>query len=214
MCVCGGAISPQQPLPQLSPAPPTSGGAGGGGAGLQVMLGSCQEWSQSLSSKCPFQLAIGLPVGFPGASPPGKPRFPSSLSSQPGGELLSPTSGSSEQTWGPGHRHSRLATPMPLQSYPLRVPPHQPPGSGTRCCIEDLPFKHFFKLSSERCDQNSISKASVFLCTGVILMNSSFLLRFVQPTEAAFSNVFHPQKQKQILFVACYLYLNFQQFYI
>lgn len=43
-------------------------------------------------------------------------------------------------------------------------------------------------------------KSSVFLCTGGILMNSSFILIFVQPTEASFSNVFHshpPQKRKK-----------------
>lgn len=44
------------------------------------------------------------------------------------------------------------------------------------------------------------------------LTNPSFILIFVQPTEAPFSNVFHsypPQKQNKILFVAYSLYLNF-----
>lgn len=137
MCVCGGAISPQQPLPQLGPAPPTSGGAGGGGAGLQVMLGSRQEWSPSLSSKCPFQLAIGLPVGFPGASPPGRPRFPSSLSSQPGGELLSPTLGSSEQTWGPAAWPHRCLCGLTPSGSPPHRPQAQGPGVALRTCLSN-----------------------------------------------------------------------------
>lgn len=81
---------------------------------------------------------------------------------------------------------------------------HRPrPGPRASCLTEDLHFKQFFKLFyRKRCDQNSISKLSVFLCTGVILINSSFILIFVQPTETSFSNVFHsqpPQKQKYYL---------------
>lgn len=146
VCVRGGAIS----LHSLSPARPSTSDLRGscGRAGLQVMLGSRQKWSPSLSSKCPLQLAIRPTCGFfLGASPlchlGGLSSLPPVLTEPDWEPLLSTTSGSSEQTRGPGKpapggKHGRLATQLPsavLTSLQVLPAPssHSGPGSGTRC---------------------------------------------------------------------------------
>lgn len=97
---------------------------------------------------------------------------------------------------------------MPLRSspaFPRSLPGGHPfvlsPARAEDQTFHRGPAFQFFKLlHKKRCAGNSISKSSGSLCTGGILMNSSFILIFVQPTEASFSNIFHshlPQKRKK-----------------